>query len=101
MTVVSAFSPAAGLRKVRKIKAFSKLWDKKWDRRSLRLPIAVAVAIVLREAVGGALAGSCASQRAHLQLHQARCGEANQVAQNISVGGLFDKCAQVHHGDGH
>ena len=90
---------AAGLQKARKIKAFSKLVDTKRDRPGPRLLIAVAIA--LREAVAGALAGSCASQRAHLQLHQALGGEANHVAQNISVGGLFDECAQVHHGVGH
>ena len=70
----------SGLKKARKIEAFTQLGDAKRDCPSPRLQVVAAVAVALNKPVGGPLAGGCTCQGAHLQFHQALGGESNHVS---------------------
>src|SRR5215204_5058962 len=83
------------------VAALAQLGDAQLDHAGARLPDAVAIAVGLGKPIGALLAEAGASQASDFQLHQPLSGKADHLAQQIGVGGLLHKRAQVHHLVGH
>ena len=71
------------------------------DRAGAGLPDPVAVAVALDQTLGVLLAVSGPGLAFDLQLHQALCGKADHLAQQIDIRGLLHERAEVHHLVGH
>jgi hypothetical protein len=85
------------LEEAREVTALAQPGDAQLHRAGPSLPVPIAVAIALREPSRTLLATGRARQGADLKLHQPLGGEGDHIAQEIRVGGLLDKRAQVHH----
>jgi hypothetical protein len=92
-------------KETREVATFPQLRSAQLDRPSAGLPVPVTISVPLRQPRGILLAIASARGSADLQLHQALGSKANHkanhLAQQISVRGLLDELAQVHHVIGH
>ena len=92
---------SSALAEITGVAALAQLGDAQFNRSGARLPDAVAVAVTLGKPIGGLLAVAGARKGPDLQLHEPLGGKADHLAQQIGVGGLLHKRAQVHHLVGH
>jgi site-specific DNA recombinase len=88
-------------KEAREVAALAELRNAQLDRAGAGLPIALAVAVAMGEAVGGASAVRRTGEALDLQLHQALRGEADHLAQEVSIGGLLQQLTQAHSLVGH
>ena len=58
--------------------------------------VRIAIAVALRQAPSPAAAVRCAGQALDFQVHQPLGGEADHLAQQVSVGGLLQEGLEVH-----
>ena len=91
----------ARLQKAGEVAALAQLRDAQLDRSGAGLPVALAVAVALGEPLGRSARRGRSGQGFDLQLHQPLRGEADHLAQEVSVGGLLQQLSQVHRVVGH
>jgi hypothetical protein len=92
----SARLPEAG-----EVAAPAQLGDAQFDRPGAGLPIPLAVAVALDKALRALLAVAGTRYGFDFQLHQPLGCKSDHLAQQIGVGGLLQKGAEVHHLVGH
>jgi hypothetical protein len=89
------------LEEAREVTTLAELRDTQLDHTGAGLPVPLAVAVAMGEAIGGASTARRTGEALDLQFHQALSGEANHLAQEVSVGGLLQQITEVHGLVGH